>query len=90
MAADGEERGTHKLVPIKTRFQGKDAAGHHDIVQRTFPDESTRWVNNYLNFNVDNFSVDERGSLSDIVRRENEQFPLDDHEEEIQIRETAL
>jgi replicative DNA helicase len=78
MAADGEEFGTHKLVPLKTRFQGKDAAGHHDIVQRRFPDGSTRWVNNHLNFNVDNFVVEERGSLIDIVRRENEQFPLDD------------
>ncbi|MAF24966.1 hypothetical protein CL634_05260 [bacterium] len=80
IASDGEEFGTHKLVPLKTRFQGKDAAGHHDIIQRTFPDQTTRWVNNYLNFNVDNFAVEERGSLLHIVQRENEQFPLDDGE----------
>ena len=78
IADDGPEFGTHKLVPLKTRFQGKDAAGHHDIIRRTFDDQSTRWVNNYLNFNVDNFSVEERGSLAHLVRRENEQFPLDD------------
>jgi len=31
---DGQAFGTHKLIPTKTRFQGKDAAGHQDLVRR--------------------------------------------------------
>ena len=33
IAMDGEDYGTHKLLPIKTRYQGKDAAGHIDLVR---------------------------------------------------------
>ena len=71
---DGEDRGTHKLIPLKTRFQGKDAAGHQDIIRRTLADGTQRFVNNYLNYNVQNFDVTERGSLRDIIEQENEQF----------------
>tara|TARA_Y100000593_G_scaffold95031_1_gene198571 strand:+ start:19774 stop:21249 length:1476 start_codon:yes stop_codon:yes gene_type:complete len=71
---DGQDFGTHKLIPLKTRFQGKDAAGHQDLLRRTFADGTQRFVNNYLNYNVDNFDVEERGSLRDVVERENEQF----------------
>ena len=49
ISVDGEEFGTHKLIPVKTRLQGKD---------------------------VNNFRVDEKGSLHDIVARENEQHDL--------------
>ena len=81
IAEDGQEFGTHKLVPLKTRHQGKDAMGHHDLVRRTMNDNSERWVNNYLNFNVENFQVTERGSLFDVESRQNEQFNLDDNRE---------
>ena len=74
---DGEEFGTHKLVPLKTRFQGRDAAGHHDLVRRRFQDGSEKWVNNYLNFSVENFGVTERGSLRNVVDRINEQYILE-------------
>src|SRR5690606_25027910 len=29
---DGPEFGTHKMIPTATRFQGKDSAGHHDMI----------------------------------------------------------
>ena len=74
VATDGQEFGTHKLIPLKTRFQGKDAAGHQDIMRRTFGDGTQRFVNNFLNYEVDNFNVSESGSLRDIIARENEQF----------------
>lgn len=78
IAEDGEEFGTHKLVPLKTRFQGRDAAGHHDLVRRVMPDGTVRFGNNFLNFDVRNFNVTEVGSLQDIVNRERDQHDLDD------------
>jgi|TARA_B100000519_G_scaffold83536_1_gene72322 replicative DNA helicase len=78
MALDGERFGSHKLIPLKTRFQGKDAAGHHDLVKRTFEDGSEKYVNNYLNFSVNNFSILEHGSLVDVVEAASEQYELND------------
>lgn len=78
IAIDGTEFGTHKLIPIKTRYQGKDAAGHHDVVKRTNADGETRYVNNFLNYQVDNFNVAECGSLRDIVELESQKVKLDD------------
>ena len=74
IAADGENFGTHKLVPLKTRFQGKDAAGHHDLVRRPMDDGSFRYMNNYLNFSVRNFNVEEQGSLHDVIESQMERF----------------
>jgi|TARA_Y100000004_G_C8934898_1_gene421623 replicative DNA helicase len=71
MEEDGDF-GTHKLIPLKTRWQGREAAGHHDRVRRTFADGRQAWVNNYLNYNVQNFSVEERGSLEDIIEAQQE------------------
>jgi hypothetical protein len=78
IALDGQEYGTHKLVTIKSRFQGRDAAGHQDLVRRVVADGSERYVYNYLNFNVDNFNCEEIGSLQTIVQRQREQHVLDD------------
>jgi replicative DNA helicase len=74
IATDGENFGTHKLVPLKTRFQGQDAAGHHDLVRRPMEDGSFRYMNNYLNFSVRNFNVEENGSLHDIIEAQRERF----------------
>ena len=73
-AEDGEDFGTHKLIPLKTRFQGKDAAGHQDLFRRTLADGTQRFVNNYLSYSVENFNVVEKGSLRDIIAHANEQF----------------
>lgn len=67
IAADGPEYGTHKLIPLKTRFQGKDAAGHQDTVRRVNEEGDFVWVRNYLNFAVTNFEVVELGSLRQMV-----------------------
>jgi replicative DNA helicase len=66
---DGGPYGTHKLIPLKTRFQGKDAAGHQDVILRMHPDGTERYAMNFLNFDVSNFNVEERGSLRDIDER---------------------
>lgn len=78
IAEDGADFGTHKLIPLKTRFQGRDAAGHHDLVKRVMSDGTTRFMNNFLNFNVKNFNAMEIGSLHDIVNKAKDQHSLDD------------
>lgn len=78
IALDGDEFGTHKLIPLKTRFQGKDAAGHHDLILREMEDGSEKYTNNYLNFDVQNFDVEEKGSLRSVVDAQREQHTLDD------------
>jgi len=85
MAMDGEEFGTHKLIALKTRFQGRDAAGHQDIMRRTMVERiggrevrSTKWVPNFINYDVNNFSVIEKGSLRHIVESEQERPDISD------------
>ena len=75
IALDGEQFGTHKMINLKARFQGKDATGHHDLVKRMIDGES-KLMNNYVNYQVSNFSVEERGSLRDIVAKENEKYDI--------------
>ncbi len=81
LALDGQQFGTHKLVPTKTRFQGKEAAGHQDLVRRLDPTGKEIWAQNYLNYNVQNFKIEERGSLETIAQRQREQYELNDTNE---------
>jgi replicative DNA helicase len=78
LALDGQQFGTHKLIPTKTRFQGREAAGHQDLVRRLDPTGKETWAQNYLNYNVQNFKIEERGSLHDIATRQREQYQLND------------
>jgi replicative DNA helicase len=78
LALDGQQFGTHKLVPTKTRFQGKEAAGHQDLVRRLDATGKEVWAQNYLNYNVQNFKIEERGSLETIAQRQREQYELND------------
>jgi len=79
MDNDGERFGTHKLIPLKTRFQGREAAGHQDLIRRRVTEviygqqvENEKYVKNYLNFRVENFKVKEEGTLEDIVRHDHQ------------------
>ena len=78
VALDGNQFGTHKLIPIKTRFQGKDAAGHQDLIRRRDSSGKDKWITNFINYNVSNFNIEERGSARDIVAHERNQHDLDD------------
>lgn len=70
--------GTHKLITLKSRFQGKSAAGHQDVLRRTMPNGDEKYVQNFINFDVNNFKVDEKGSLNDIIESERQKFSLSD------------
>jgi hypothetical protein len=83
IATDGPRFGTHKLIPLKTRFQGRDAAGHQDLLRRTTTEttngreiRSEKFVNNFLNFRVENFKVKEEGSLHDIITFEQQNYNI--------------
>lgn len=78
ISLDGQAFGTHKLIPTKTRFQGKDAAGHQDIVRRLDSSGKETWAQNYLNYQITNFNIEERGSLRDVAERQREQYELKD------------
>lgn len=78
MAEDGEQFGTHKLIPLKSRFQGEGAPGHMDIIRREMHDGTERWTNNYLSFNVNKFNVEELGSLRTIIEAQEERHNLQD------------
>ena len=73
---DTPEMGAHKIITCVARFQGRDAVGHQDQILRTFPDGKKRYINNYINFNIENFKVEERGSLIHSIQRQNSSFKL--------------
>ena len=86
IAEDGEQFGTHKLIPVKTRFLGAGASEHLNTVRREIGGGginggTERWEENYLSFNVDKFDVEERGSLRTIVAAQDETFDLEDRNE---------
>jgi replicative DNA helicase len=75
---DTPESGTHKLIEAVARFQGRDAAGHQDLILRKFPDGAKKYVKNFINFEVSNFRVQERGSLRDCITRQEASFLVQD------------
>ena len=66
IADDGPEFGSHKLIPLATRFQGKDSAGHHDLV-RVQEGKKVKYMPNFISFNINNFNVEETGTLEDVL-----------------------
>ncbi len=78
IAEDGIESGTHKIVELKSRWNGKGGSGHNDFIQRTYPNGEKKWIRNYLNYNVTNFAITDLGSLKDSIARQNAQFLLSD------------
>lgn len=77
IADDGPEFGSHKLIPLATRFQGKDSAGHHDLV-RIKEGKKVKYAPNYISFNINNFNVEETGTLEDIMSAKSLRPELDD------------
>lgn len=93
MVLDTPESGSHKLIEIVVREQGRDAAGHQDFIMRRFPDGKQKYVKNFINFHIHNFSVEERGSLRDTIARQNSQFNVEDAtlaRREVEVRENTL
>lgn len=90
---DTPESGTHKLIELVVREQGRDAAGHQDFMLRRFPDGKQKYVKNFINFHIHNFSVEERGSLRHTIERQNSQFHVEDtnpDQQRVEVRENTL
>lgn len=68
---DGLGFGTHKMIPTATRFQGREAAGHHDLIN-IGTKQQPKYVNNFLNFEISNFKISDKGTLTDIVNARNQ------------------
>jgi len=88
IALDTEESGSHKLIEIAARYQGRDAAGHQDFLLRKFPDGKQRFVRNYINYNIQDFRIEERGSLKDSIYRQNAKYLVQDSKTHQQIGDT--
>lgn len=62
--------GTHCLIPLKEREQGRDAKGHNLTVKiKGLDGEKNRYVVNHINFNVENFNVEDMGTLEDEIEQ---------------------
>lgn len=70
MARDGDKCGTHLLKTLKARFQGKESSGHSDWVKIDQGKEKPIYMQNYINYIVDNFNVKETISLRDLVTKQ--------------------
>lgn len=59
----GDKFGSHIMCVTESRFQGEDAMGFADLVK--FPDG--KYHRMFLNFNVNNFNLEECGNATDVV-----------------------
>ena len=78
---DTPESGSHRLIELKARYQGQASRGHNDYVIRAFPDGKKRYVKSFINFNIDNFAVEERGDIHDSIKRQISQFKAVDRKD---------
>ena len=60
---EGSEFGTHKLINLKSRHLGRSALRAINPVE--MPDGSKK--SNFINLNIENFRITERGDLQDVV-----------------------
>jgi len=65
--AEPEGFGTHKLICLKYRWLGENV--HRAIQPVEMPDGSKR--KNYINLHMENFNIDEKGDLNDLVEHLN-------------------
>lgn len=65
---EGKKFGTHALIPLKEREQGRDAKGHKPFIEiPNLSGKGKKSVINHLCFEVDNFNVEDRGCLEDAL-----------------------
>ncbi len=69
--------GTHKSVCLKSRFKGKESSAPEYIKRReSKEDKKGKYIRHYINYDVRNFNVAEKGSVTDIIRWEKDQFDV--------------
>jgi replicative DNA helicase len=75
IAEDGIQFGTHKLIEVVTRFQGKDG-GNFDLVKVSETNGRATYKHNFINYQFDNFLFSEKGNLRNIIDSQNFAAPL--------------
>lgn len=78
MEEHGEEFGTHILEDWKTRQQGEDAVGFRKYIKIPSNEKGKKYEykKDFLNYNFDNFRVQEMGTYKDILDKEAEKLEL--------------
>lgn len=69
ISVEGTKFGTHKMIVTHSRNQGPDAMGYSDLVK--MPDGKYQRMS--FNFNIENFDIEEKGTLLDVVEFMQEQ-----------------
>lgn len=64
----GQEFGTHMLIPHKSREQGSESTGHHNLV-RVKQGKDIMHMDNFLCLNIDNFRVTEVADFRQIAQK---------------------
>lgn len=77
-AEDGLQFGTHKLIELKGRFQGKNSQGHSNVIKCLDAKGKVKYKYNFINYEVDNFAVEEKGTLQDIIDAHDVNIELDE------------
>ncbi len=70
--------GTHKMYVLKGRNQGERAMGHNNHLRRRMPNGIFQNEMHYYNISFDNYFLEERGSLRDVINFREDRFILDD------------
>ena len=81
IADDGIEFGSHKYIELATRYQGQEAHGHNNLVRVVDEKGKVKYVQNFINYNVENFHVEELGSLDDIIKKKSVQVEIFDEKD---------
>ena len=50
------------MIPLKARYLGRDASSYSDLV-KIMVDKKVQFKQNYINFDVDNFNIIDKGSF---------------------------
>ena len=58
------------MIELAARYQGQHAHGHSDLV-RVMVNNRVEYRKNFISFNVENFNVEEKGTLQNIIDHQN-------------------
>ncbi len=72
---DGAQFGSHKLIPLYSRFGGRDFNAM-DLIKVRNKNGKYEYRSNFLNYNIENFKVSEHGDLRDIITQNSLSAPL--------------
>lgn len=88
LTIQGDKFGTHCLSAIETRNLGPD--WEHEEYVKEVKDKGVVWHKNWLNLEVKNFNITEKGTLKDIISAQAEQLDITEKEPRMGDEEEIL